>query len=255
MEWHLENNLLASFLVAVRIGALMAFVPFLGSRAVPARVKAGLLAALTLLLAPVYAPQGASFESIHWGRFLLGELTAGLLLGLSLLAVFEGVRIAGQLLGFQAGFSLARLFDPQSNADAPVLSVFFQTLAILVFLQLDVHLWVLRGLAKSFEYIPLGTAIPTEAVAAKAIQVTAGMWLAGVQMAGPALLATMLADVVMGFMSKASPQLPVLLMGISVKALIVFLVLGGVVAFWPGVLEGQFARAIGFTEELLGLAR
>ena len=261
MQESLEINLAPALLVAVRIAALLAVVPFLGSRVIPVRIKMGLGLALTLLLAPVYAPPGAmlesleSLESFHWGRFLLSEVVAGLLLGFALHLVFEAVRIAGQLMGVQAGFSLVNLFDPQSNAATPVLGVFLKMTALLLFLQMDVHLWIVRGLAKSFEYVPPGTALFGGAAAEKLMQVAGGMWLAALQMAAPVLLATVLADIAMGFMAKASPQLPVLLMGVSVKVVIVFVVLGGAVAFWPGMLETQFVRAIGFSEQLLGLAR
>lgn len=258
MEGSLEINLAPALLVAVRIATLLAVVPFLGSRVIPVRIKMGLGLALTLLLAPGYASQSAtleSLESINWGRFLLSEVTAGLLLGFALHLVFEAVRIAGQLMGVQAGFSLVNLFDPQSNASTPVLGLFLKTTAMLLFLQMDVHLWIVRGLAKSFEYVPPGTALFGGAAAEKLMQVAGGMWLAALQMAAPVLLATVLADIAMGFMAKASPQLPVLLVGVSVKAAIVFVVLGGAVAFWPGMLETQFSRAIGFSEQLLGLAR
>ena len=62
--------------------------------------------------------------------------------------------MAGQILGFQLGYSLVNVIDPQTQVDTPVLSVFHQAVVLLLFLQLGVHRWLLRGLAKSFEYLP-----------------------------------------------------------------------------------------------------
>ena len=253
--WNLETLALAGLTVGVRVGTMAAFAPFLGAAVVPLKVRAGLVAALTLLLFPVYAPEQMSLASLNWAAFLMSEVTVGLLLGFSLHVVFEGARLAGQVLGFQAGFSLAHVFDPSSSAGSPVFSVFFQIFALLLFLQMDVHLWLVRGMAKSFEYVPPGTALSSGALVTRLAEVAGGMWLAAVQMAAPALAVLLLADLAMGFMAKASPQWPVLFAGVSVKSLLVFVVLGSAVLFWPTALEAQFTRAVGFGEQLLGLAR
>lgn len=255
MTFHPEAVLVPAFMVSVRIAALMTFAPFLGSLAVPARVKAGLTAMLTLLLYPLYAPAAVSLESVNWVQFAISEVTVGLLLGLTLHFVFDGLRLAGEAVGFQVGFSIATLFDPQSNANAPVLSVLHQIITILIFLQLDIHHWLLRGLAKSFEYIPLGTASPTDAMIEALLQIVGGLWLVAVQIAAPIIAVTMLADVAMGFMGKAAPQLPVLFVGLSVKVVLALLVWSGTVMLWPNLLEGYFMRAVGYSEWLLGLTR
>jgi flagellar biosynthetic protein FliR len=62
-------------------------------------------------------------------------------------------------------------------------------------------------------------------------------------------------DIVISFLSKASPQLPALLMGIPVKSLTGYALLIGAVALWPGILERRFAMAIGAAERMLQLAR
>ena len=81
------------------------------------------------------------------------------------------------------------------------------------------------------------------------------MWIIGVQIAAPVLLATMVADVAMGFLAKIAPQLPILFVGISIKSLLAFVVLLGTMAFWPRLLERYFLEAIQSTERLLLLTR
>jgi flagellar biosynthetic protein FliR len=60
---------------------------------------------------------------------------------------------------------------------------------------------------------------------------------------------------VISFLSKASPQLPALLLGIPVKSLTGYALLMGAVALWPGILERRFSIAIGAAERMLHLAR
>ena len=240
--------------VALRVGGLLSFAPFLGDLAIPNRVKAGFLIVLTALLVPVAPAQPLLVGPVEWLRMALGEWLVGVLMALSLAAVFEGVQFAGQLCGIQLGLSLATLFDPTSGADSPSLSVFFNLITLLFFLQLDIHHWLLRALSRSFEYLPVGSAVATQLVTRELVRVVGSLFLLGIQIAAPVLLATMMIDLVMGFLSKASPQLPVLLLGIPLKNLTGYALLMGAVTLWPGILERRFVFAIGAAERMLHLA-
>jgi len=251
----LERVIAQAVFVGVRIGMLMVFAPFFASLAIPARVKAGLTVALTALLYPVYAPRILDLNGLNWCRVVAGEVIVGLILGLTLNFVFEGAELAGQILGFQLGYSLVNVIDPQTQVDTPVLSTFHQLVVLLLFLQLGVHHWLLRGLAKSFEYLPPGVASATPAAADQLLRAAGVMLVVAVQIAAPALVATLLADIALGLIGKASPQLPVLFMGLSVKALVGFLVLAGALRYWPGLMERYFLRALQTMEHLLHLVR
>ncbi len=240
--------------VALRVGGLLTFSPFFGDRAVPNRVKAGLLVVLTALLFPVTPAQPALLGTVDWVRMALGEFLVGLLMGLSLQLVFEGMQFAGQLSGIQLGLSLATLFDPQSEADSTALSVFYNLITLLIFLQLNVHHWLLRALSKSFEYLPAGSLMATQLMSRQLVHVAGALFVLGIQIAAPVLLATMMIDLVLGFLSKASPQLPALLLGIPVKNLTGYALLIGAISLWPGILERRFAFAIGAAERMLHLA-
>jgi flagellar biosynthetic protein FliR len=178
----------------------------------------------------------------------------GLLTGLALQFIFEGVELAGQIAGFQVGHSLANLINPLSEAETPILANFYQVVALLIFLHLNVHHWVLRGLAKSFQYCPPGLAVVNPLVADQIWRAAGGMLIVAVQIVVPILLATILIDLTLGFLGRASPQLPVLFVGISVKSVAAYLVVVGTLPFWPGVLERHFAEALALSEKLMHLA-
>jgi len=161
--------------------------------------------------------------------------------------------MAGQILGVQMGYSMATLFDPTTQADTPVLAEFHRLAALLIFLQLDVHHWLLRAIANSFAYLPAGAAPATFGAASGLLHATAGIFLAGVQIAAPGLVATLVADVALGFLGKASPQLPVLFIGLAVKNLLGLAMLVVVVAYWPHAFSQHFAESIALGERLLHL--
>jgi flagellar biosynthesis protein FliR len=241
-------------MVGARVSALMVFAPFLSSGTIAPRIKAGFTVALTGLLYPVVAPNLPPLSAGQGWQAAGGEFLVGLLMGITLQFVFEGVELAGQIVGFQVGHSLASVFNPLSDADTPILSNFYQAVGLLIFLQLNVHHWVLRGLVKSFEYCPPGMVVATPLVAERLWRAAGGMLVMAVQIAIPTLLATILIDISLGFLGRASPQLPVLFVGISVKSLAAVLVVVGTLRFWPGVLEEYFGEALATSERLMHLA-
>jgi flagellar biosynthetic protein FliR len=239
--------------VGLRVAGLLTFSPFFGDRAIPNRVKVALLVVFTALLYPVVPARLAPLGPLNWVQMGLGEFLVGLLMGLSMQVVFEGMQFAGTLCGIQLGLSLATLFDPQSQADSTALSVFYNLITLLIYLQLNVHHWVLRALSRSFEYLPAGSTVATQLMSGQLVQVIGAIFVLGVQIAAPVLLATMMIDLVLGFLSKASPQLPALLLGIPVKNLTGYALLIGAMSMWPGMLERRFAYAIGAAERMLHL--
>jgi len=253
--WHLESVLSAAMFIGVRVGSLLLFAPFLSSVSIPMQVKAGLAVAMTVLLYPVCRPGAVEAGAVGWVGVASGEILVGLLLGLAVQMVVEGAQLAGQVMGVQAGYSLVTLLDPQTQADLPVMSTFNQLLALLIFLQLDVHHWLLRGLAASFAYLPPGAVLSKLTTGAAVLQAAGGIWLAGLQLAAPVLVATLLIDITLGFLSKASPQMPVLFVGLSFKTLLSLAVLAGTLVLWPHTLEREFAAGVSLGERLLHMSR
>jgi flagellar biosynthesis protein FliR len=250
----LEHFALQFMAISLRVGGLMSFAPFIGDGSVPVRLKAVLTLALVALLYPVCPIPPVALTAVGLTRLALRELVLGLGIGLCLQFIFEGALLAGQLAGFQFAFSLVNIIDPQSNVDTPVLSVFHQMVALLIFLQLNVHHWLLRGIVHSFEYVPVGSAVLGLPSVKELLHDAGGLWLAGVQIATPILLSTVVLDVAVGFLSKASPQMPAILFSIPLKSLVGYLILAVAVGLWPVFFERQFALALGWSERLLRLA-
>ena len=141
----LEEVLLHAMPILLRVAGIMTFAPFFGGAAISPRLKAVFTLVLTVLLYPVCNPGAASGAPQTWVAIVLSETVLGLGMGLCLQFIVEAAQLAGQVAGFQFSFSLVNVIDPQSNVDTTVLSIFHQLIALLLFLQFDVHHWVLRG--------------------------------------------------------------------------------------------------------------
>ena len=249
-----ELILMRGALIFVRVAGVMSFAPFFSGSGVQAQTKAVLTLLITALLYPTCSIPVAAVTPIGWSKIALGETILGLAIGLCLQFILEGAQLAGQVAGFQFSFSLVNIIDPNTNVDTPVLSVFHQFFAVLFFLQLNVHHWILRGLARSFDYVPVGSVTISTAFMRELFHAAGAMWLVGVQMAAPVLLATLVLDVTVGFLTKASPQLPAMLFSIPLKSLVGYGVLAIGIGLWPTIFEKQFVLALGWSERLLHLA-
>jgi flagellar biosynthetic protein FliR len=252
----IEAFLSRALLAAIRIGGLMTFAPFFGNGALPNPVKAVLTLTLTVLVLPVYAtgtaPTAASIGS--WAGMGLSELAMGMMAGLATQFVFDGMELGGQIVGFQFGFSLANVIDPNSQVEITVLSSLYELVALLVFMNLGVHRAILRAVAASFQMVPLGSLANARLPASELLRMSGAMWLVGAEIAFPVLLATLLVDLTIGFVTKASPQFPALFVGLSMKILLGLALLYATVEFWPQLLERYFSHAVSGMERLLTIA-
>jgi flagellar biosynthesis protein FliR len=241
--------------IALRISGLMLFAPFYGSAAIPARIKAVLVFAVTLLLYPIVAPRLPAMSMGQWPLLALSELIIGVAMGVATNLVFDGVQMAGQVLSVQMGYSLVNILDPQTQVDSTVVALFHQTIAMLIFLRLDVHLWLLRAIGSSFNYLPPAPLHLSSAFTLATLNAGASVFEIGVRIAAPVLSATLLADIVLGLLGKASPQLPLMLLGPAVKSILGLVILIAAMKYWPDLFQHMFVNSMAYADRLLHLAR
>lgn len=254
IELPFDRIILGFLTISVRLTGLMLFAPFFGSASVPPQLKAALVVALSILLYPMLSPLLVPGELSMWPRLVFGELLVGAAMGIATNLVFDGVQMAGSILSTQMGFSLINLLDPQTEVDTTVIAQFHQTLALLVFLRLDVHLWILRALGRSFLLLPPGSAHMSRAFTMTAVKAGGQVFTLGLQMAAPVLSATLITDVVLGLLGKASPQLPLMVLGPPLKTLLGIGILFAAMRYWPPLLERFFSSSIQLSNTLLHMA-
>ena len=124
----------------------------------PPRIKAMLAVTMTAVLYPSFGSRVGAVSTTEWPLLLGTELLVGVAIGITTNLVFESAQMAGQVFSVQMGYSLVNILDPMTQVDTTVLSVFSQTMALLIFLSLDVHHWIIRAVAHSFDYLPPGSA-------------------------------------------------------------------------------------------------
>jgi flagellar biosynthetic protein FliR len=250
----IQSILGAVLVIGARLTGLMLFAPFFGSVAIPARVKALLVIAMTALLYPVLSGKLPSLEVSQWPMMFLGELVIGAAIGIAMNIVFDGVQMAGQVLSVQMGYSLVNIMDPQTQVQSTVMATFHQTIALLIFLRLNVELLILQGIIRSFDYLPPASGHIRGAFVAAILHACGSVFVIGIQIAAPVMCATFVADIALGLLGKASPQLPVMLLGPAVKSILGLMILFFALRYWPDEFGHLFQKFIGMTDHLLHLA-
>jgi flagellar biosynthesis protein FliR len=252
-EW--ESALSAMTLVLVRISGLMVFAPVFSSSAIPMQVKAVFVLAVSVLIAPVVA--GFSGAHVQLGILpVLGELSVGLVLGLTLTLLLEMLTFTGEVLGFQFSFSLVNLLDPNSQVQTPLMGEMFGLLGTLVILGAGLHRTLLAALLRTFATAPVGTVRLDPRVGLALVPLAGGIFAAALQLAAPVMAATLLAETAVALAGKLAPQLPVMAIDIPVKTLLGYGVLIGSLALWPHFIETHFSLLLDEAGRLLaGAAR
>ena len=254
MDW--SHYLAAMVLVVVRLSGLMVFAPVFSSQAISTQVKAVLLVAVSVLLAPVVAAFPAAHVELGVAA-IAGELGVGLVFGFLLAMLEEMLSFAGQILGFQFSFSLVNLLDPYSSIQTPLLGQFFTLFGTLILISAGLDRVVLAALIRSFAAAPVGGVLLEPRTGLAIAAMAGGIFAAALQLAAPALAATLLIEVAIALMGKLSPQLPVLAITVPAKTIAGYVVLIGSLALWPRFIEARFAALLDAAGSLLrlGLAR
>ncbi len=212
--------------VFARVSALFVSAPVFGAQEIPAQVKIGLSAILSLTLLPlVKASVTASVPGTVFGLagVILGQALIGLLIGFVVSLLFVAVRMAGSLIDYGMGFTQAATFNPQFNESVAPISSFQYRYAMVLYLIANGHWLLLASLERSFVKLPVSQ-ISVTGLTGSFTDITFQMLLAGLQIAAPAVVVLMVTDVAFAFLNRAMPSMQVFYVGMPLKVIVGFVV-------------------------------
>lgn len=209
-----------------RVGGLMTFAPFLGSGAIAPVIRVFLSVVISLAIFPAVQADVPSPppEALLFLLALGMELGIGFVLGLVGQLFLAGIQLGGQLMGFQMGFSLINIIDPQTQVESSALALLHNLIALLVFLAVNAHHWYIQAIADSYRILP-GAAHYSSELAAFMLQLFGNMFILGFKLGAPIVTVLLIVDVLMGIIGRAAPQIHILIVGLPSKSLVGFLFL------------------------------
>jgi flagellar biosynthetic protein FliR len=215
-------------LVAARVGSAILVMPFFGATQVPAQVKIVLIIVLAAVMTPANAGAELTASGDWFPLMLLREVMVGLLLGFSVALVFSTLTIAANLISIQMGLNLQALLNPTSafaSDQENSLSIFYSMLATVIFLTVNGHHALLRGLQSTFDVVPLNSFQMEPGQTGILAALTSTMIVSAFQIAFPVMAALLIADVAAGLLARMVPQINVFFVNLPLKIFLGFLVM------------------------------
>ena len=224
-EFLSEQNVLTFFLVLIRISGFVSAWPVFGQ--IPFFLKIFFSLAFSVVLFPLVGQKELISElstlQIIWSTGK--ELFIGLSIGFLSNFFFFAMQIAGNLIGLNMGVSTVQLFQPDFQGQTSVIEQFHLILASLFFLMVNGHHWLMEGLARSFDIIPLSQVFLNFKVFGSFGYLAQEVLTIGVQISAPVMVSLLLMNLSMSIIGRAVPQMNVLINSLSLNILAGFLIL------------------------------
>lgn len=248
LDWT-EAGLATAILVFTRVGAVMALLPGFGEQMIPARVRLAVAVAFTLVVGPMVAPAALAIDPARPFFLLMAiEAGAGLLIGLSIRLLVMGLQFAGTVAAQST--SLAQIFGAGAAPDPmPAIGNILMLGGVTLAVVGDLHVKAALAMARSYDILPIGAALPASDIAAWGTARVAMAFALGFSLAAPFVIAAFAYNVALGAINRAMPQLMVAFVGapaITAGAILLLMLASPVIlTFWTGQLDATLADPLG----------
>ncbi|MEC0203162.1 flagellar biosynthetic protein FliR [Paenibacillus lautus] len=256
MEW-LQQSLPVFMLIFCRITAFFVISPVFTSRGIPPSYKIGLSAIIALIVYFSFGLGETVPQDLSYVILIVQEVLVGLLLGFTAYLIMAVVQTAGALIDIQIGFSMANVIDPFTGASTPLIGNFKYYLALLVFLSMNGHHYLLDAIMYSYDWIPITGdvfgKIHNGNVTDFLVRTFSYSFVLALQMAAPLVAALFLTDVGLGFLARTAPQFNVFVIGIIVKIIVGLVLLMLLMPMLVSLFDHLFAKMFEALRQLLGV--
>jgi type III secretion protein T len=183
------------------------------------------------------------------------EFMLGAAIGMVLAIPFWGAQAAGDVVDLYRGASAANLHDPMNATEVSVLGTLLIQLTLALFVVSGGLTTTLGAVFDTFRAWPVTQIAPPftlDAVAAAGSLVGA-LVRVGVTIAGPLLLAMLLADVALVLIARGARQFPVFDLSVTAKNLVLIVLAPIYALFFGSYMAGEWGTATRLLRGLMGL--
>ena len=196
----------------VRISAFLIAAPFFSLRSVSLRIRILLALALTWMIYPLTDWPTVDPISAEGLREVFVQAFIGVLMGLILQVINAALVVGGQAISASMGLSMANMVDPNMG-NVPVIAQFLLICSTLIFLGLGGHVIVISMVLESFKIVPIGAVIELSILFDLMVKWSATVFLGGVLLALPILVALLFINIGLGVITRAAPALNIFAVG------------------------------------------
>lgn len=199
------------FLIFLRILAVFLASPIFSNQAIPvlAKVFLSMVISYIVYLTVDFPDMHLRTDIISIALYGTKEMITGLTIGFALNFVFYAVSSAGVLIGFDMGLAMATVFNPMEESNDNIISQSLYFLAMLVFLMINGHHYIITSVVSSFKVIPLGKFTINLPVYTMLVKYSAAVFVIAVKIAAPIMVSFFLIHIGEGIIARVIPQMNV----------------------------------------------
>ncbi|MBF0201799.1 MAG: flagellar biosynthetic protein FliR [Desulfamplus sp.] len=215
-------------LVLARFSTVLFMMPIFGSKMLPDMLKAALAMVLSLLFYSVVdiEPSLLPDTVLETVLLVIFEVMMGIMMGTCIRLFFGAVQLAGQIIGFQMGFSMINVVDPQSGANVSIMEQIGYWTCLLVFIILNGHHIILLCVIESFTLVPPGGFVLQREMVDTLLAQGSRLFILSIKIGAPIIASLLFTSVAFGLIGKFAPQMNIMIVAFPMK-IVVGLVLFG----------------------------
>lgn len=213
-----------AILILIRITSFIVISPAFSLRGLPNTMKVGFSVALTVFAYSSVVEFVPVANMFLFFTYAIKETLVGLAMGYVTNLVFIACEMAGQLIDFQVGFTMATVYDPITGNNVSNYGKAYYWIAIAALFLLDMHHYMIMGMIQSFKLVPLGNYLIDGIDIEVVVNIFGAMFETALNFAAPMIIVLLVSDAVLGIISRTVPQINVFMLGMPVKALVSFVV-------------------------------
>jgi len=232
------------FLIFLRIIAVFLSAPVFSNQAIPAIAKVfmAMIISYIIFLTVDYSKLNINADLLTIALFGIKEMITGFIIGFALNFVFYAVTSAGVLIGFDIGLSMATVFNPMEETNDNIISQTIYFLAMLVFLLINGHHYIITAIVSSFKVIPLGKFTINLPVYTILVKYSAAVFVIAVKIAAPIMVSFFLIHIGEGIIARVIPQMNIFFvaqpLSIGLGLFLLILVIPVYTFFFKHLLQG-----------------
>lgn len=217
-----ESEILFFSLVLVRMSSFVVSWPVFGVETVSAQIKVLFAMALTLVVFPTLHFNGVQAEAMQSNLVLLvmKEAFIGVSMGFLARLFFFAFRIAGEMVSQAMGLSSASMFNPSMGGQTTAIEQLYVGLVTLFYLAVNGHHYLIRGLVRSFDWVPAATMGLNVSQFSGLAQLTQEVLELGLRFSAPVVISIFVINLVLGVVGKTVPQLNVLVTSFPINIMV-----------------------------------
>ena len=252
----LPFDVVVAFAVFCRVGALFMTAPAFGDFSLIPRLRLVAALSVSAALIPVasgfYPAQLAGMAITDLSglvALIFGEIVFGAFLGLMARTFVAALNVAGQIIAFQIGLSLAQIFDPTQELQGAIVGGFLAVFGTTLIFATNLHHGLIMAVSDSWILFQPGTIPAFGDMSQALVETISSAFALGFRLAAPFIVFGLVFYIGAGVLNRLMPQAQVFFMllpaNLALGLMMLMLTIGLIMTTFLNEFEIFLLRFIG----------